>query len=178
MTTNNTLTISAQDLKHMDGLFVGLTGKLGEPAVRQALTTQIQAALAQVASQKVPQHVARGGAAPTVTAADIVAEIVKAAGEPNAVARGTITAQGFVWGFSLYIPEDQMGEILGGATTAAGVLAAVGGALSGTWAAPFIAVLAAYIVAEIAWMKSVDKGRGVAINMSWFAPGVFVPTAL
>jgi hypothetical protein len=178
MTTNRLSTMNAHELKHMQGLFAGLTAKVGEPAVQQALTAQIHAALAHVASQKVLQSTTRGAAQPSPTAADIVAEIVKSAGEAEAVARGTITAQGFVWGFSLYVPEDQMSTILGGATASATVLAAVGAALHGTWAAAFIAVLAAYIVAEIAWMKSIDKGHGVAINMSWLAPAIFVPTPL
>jgi hypothetical protein len=159
-------------------LFAGLTAKLGEASVRQALTGQIQSALAHVMSQKPTEGAARGSAQAAPNAADIVAEIIRTAQQPPAIERGPISAQGFVWGFSVYVPESEMAALLAGGTALATLTAAVGGALSGTWAAPFIAVLAAYIAAELAWMKAIDKGRGVAVSMSWVAPAIFVPTAL
>jgi len=178
MTTNQTLTMNAHELKHIEGLFAGLTAKLGEATVRQALTGQIQSALAHVASQAHAGAAVHGSAAAVPSAADIVAAIIKSASEPPAVARGPISAQGFVWGFSIYVPESEMQALLAGGAALATLTGAVGAALSGTWAAPFIALLAAYIAAELAWMKAIDKGRGVAVSMSWVAPGIFVPTAL
>jgi hypothetical protein len=43
-------------------------------------------------------------------------------------------------------------------------------------AAPFIAIAAVFIAGALGLLKSLDQGYGVYISMSWFAPGIFVPT--
>jgi hypothetical protein len=85
----------------------------------------------------------------------------------------------FWWGCHWYISEDGLKAISTGLAIEGGVVSVIVAALG---APPFpvnvfLAALAAYIAAEFALMKAVDKGKGVYISMTWFAPGVFVPTS-
>ncbi|MFP2910208.1 hypothetical protein ACLESD_35250 [Pyxidicoccus sp. 3LFB2] len=45
-------------------------------------------------------------------------------------------------------------------------------------AAPFILASAGFIAGALRLLKNLDRGRGVYISMSWFAPGVFIPTTV
>jgi hypothetical protein len=87
-----------------------------------------------------------------------------------------ITVHAYWWGFHLVVPEPVMTQWTAGGATVGGVIAAIAGATGP--AAPFIAAAAAYVAAEFGLMKTVDKGRGVYVSMSWFAPGIFVPTSI
>lgn len=42
----------------------------------------------------------------------------------------------------------------------------------------WIDIIAPFVVAGSTLMRTLDRGRGVYISMSWFAPGVFVPTSV
>ena len=44
--------------------------------------------------------------------------------------------------------------------------------------ARWIDVVAPYVTGALGLIRGVDRGRGVYISMSWFAPGVFVPTSV
>lgn len=45
-------------------------------------------------------------------------------------------------------------------------------------AAPFILAASGFIAGALRLLKNLDRGRGVYISMSWFAPGVFIPTSV
>ena len=42
----------------------------------------------------------------------------------------------------------------------------------------WIDVIAPFVVAGSTLLRTLDRGRGVYISMSWFAPGIFVPTTV
>ena len=99
----------------------------------------------------------------------------------------------FWWGFHMFIPEDGVriieaslgiegaglgvGSTVAGAAVEGGILSALAAAGASGPLAIFLAALAAFVVAQAALIQAVDKGKGVYVNMSWFAPGVFVPTS-
>jgi len=87
-----------------------------------------------------------------------------------------ITVEVFWWGFHFRIPESRMAYWVAGGLSVGGVLGAVAGTTGP--AAPFLSLVAAYVVAEFETAKQVDVGNGVFISMTWFAPGIFVPTAI
>ncbi len=113
------------------------------------------------------------------TQKDLVAAAFPALAAPIAAAAAPtnrITVQAYWWGFHFVVPEPVMAQWTAGGTTLAGVVAAIAGSTGP--AAPFVAAGAAYIAAEIGLMKAVDHGKGVYVSMSWFAPGIFVPTSI
>lgn len=87
-----------------------------------------------------------------------------------------ITVEAYWWGFHLRVPEILMSSWLAGGLSAGAVVGAIAGATGP--AAPFVAAAGAYITAEFNAAAEVDQGNGVYISMSWFAPLVFVPTAI
>jgi hypothetical protein len=95
---------------------------------------------------------------------------------PAAAPTNKITVQAFWWGFHFVVPEGVMAQWTAGGVTLAGVIAAIAGSTGP--AAPFVAAGAAYVAAEVGLMKTVDRGKGVYVSMSWFAPGIFVPTSI
>ena len=42
----------------------------------------------------------------------------------------------------------------------------------------WIDIIAPFVVATATLLRALDRGRGVYISMSWFAPGAFVPTSV
>ena len=86
-----------------------------------------------------------------------------------------ITAKAFWWGFHLDIPNQALDDIGEAIKTGAAVSALIG-TVSGP-ATPFIALAVGFIEIEYAWMRGVNRGNGVYLSMSWFAAGIFVPTA-
>lgn len=53
----------------------------------------------------------------------------------------------------------------------------IGGSVPSS-AQPFIVAAAGFVAASISLIRSIDQGAGVYISMSWFAAGIFVPTAV
>lgn len=91
-----------------------------------------------------------------------------------------ITAEAFWWGYHFVIPESAMKDFTdAGDVTAAfmglggAVIAASGGSL-----APVVAIVAAYVAAELALMRAVDRGKGVYLSASWASPAAIVPTPI
>lgn len=87
-----------------------------------------------------------------------------------------IVARAFWWGFHLQIPEqalEEIGTAIANGTPFVGLLGSVTGP-----AAPYITLIVAFINAEYAWMKGVNRGKGVYLSMTWAAPGIFVPTPI
>ena len=94
---------------------------------------------------------------------------------PPVVGKGGTFASAFWWGFNVYVSHEDLSIFLasGGPLT---VISGTFGTSIGGPAAPFIAALAAFVLAVLGLLKALDQGRGVYISMSWFAPGIFVPT--
>jgi hypothetical protein len=57
------------------------------------------------------------------------------------------------------------------------IVSTIGGSIPSP-AAPWIKLVALFIAGALKLLKTLDKGHGVYISMSWFAPGIFIPTSV
>jgi hypothetical protein len=91
--------------------------------------------------------------------------------------RGGTVARSFWWGFHLQISHEDVLMIvsaLGGAKT---LVEAIAPFVPST-IRPFLSLAAIFLEAVKVVLAAIDRGRGVYISMSWFAPGAFVPTSV
>lgn len=89
---------------------------------------------------------------------------------------GPPIVRAFWWGFHIEASSQGLSDFAASADPVAAIIAAIG-PVTGP-AAPWIALAAAFFAGALALLKSLDRGKGVYISMSWFAPGVFVPTTV
>jgi hypothetical protein len=94
----------------------------------------------------------------------------------KAATRGGTIARAFWWGFHVEISHQDLLAFLDTATPINAIAAAIG-PVTGP-AAPFVALIAGFIAGALELLRGLDRGRGVYVSMSWFAPGVFVPTSV
>jgi hypothetical protein len=106
-----------------------------------------------------------------------MAEFVDSLHHAPVVGKGGTTVRGDWWGFQIMVSHEDLDVFLATAVPLSAITATL---VAGLWppAAPFIAIAAAFIAGALALLKSLDRGRGVCISMSWFAAGVFVPTTV
>jgi|ERR1700722_5425525 hypothetical protein len=90
---------------------------------------------------------------------------------------GGVTVEAYWWGFHVVIPHDTLGSILDSGDTLNSTVNAIGGNIPSP-AQPWIKLLAPFVAGVHQLLRSIDQGRGIYISMSWFAPGVFVPTSV
>ena len=76
------------------------------------------------------------------------------------------------WGIQLYIPSADLQQFTADATHIVQTLGPVVGASS-----PWLGLIAGFIATALQLLRSLDHGRGVYINMSYFVPGAFAPTS-
>lgn len=101
---------------------------------------------------------------------------VKVPPVPPAPPPVAITVQTYGWGFHFVVPEALMQDWTGAGLAVAEVVQ-----FAATFAGPaavFVEALGEYLEAEFDLAKAVDKGNGVYVSMSWFAPALFVPTPI
>lgn len=91
--------------------------------------------------------------------------------------RGGSVVRAFWWGFHVQVSHGDLQSFLSGAGGVNSIVAAIGGGVPSP-AAPWIALVAAFIAGALALLKGLDHGRGVYVSMSWFALGIFVPTSV
>lgn len=91
-------------------------------------------------------------------------------------ARGGTVVRAFWWGFHIQISHQDLQALLGVADPI-NQLAVMIGPVTGP-AAPFVLLAATFVAGALALLRSLDRGRGVYVSMSWFAPGIFVPTSV
>lgn len=96
--------------------------------------------------------------------------------EETSTPRGGTVARAFWWGFHIQISHADLQAFVSVANPINAVAAAIG-SVTGP-AAPFVAVVATFIGSSLQLLTSLDRGRGVYVSMSWFAPGIFVPTSV
>jgi hypothetical protein len=102
-------------------------------------------------------------------------ELLAALRTPPVARKGGTYVRGDFWGFYIKVSHEDLGVFLATAVPLTVITATLA---AGIWppAAPFIGLAAAFIAGMLALLKALDRGNGVYINMSWFAPGIFVPT--
>jgi hypothetical protein len=82
----------------------------------------------------------------------------------------------FVWGFHLELSSRTLRELASAANPVNELLAALGPARGP--AAPFVTLAAAFVAGYLHGHGRLDQGDGIYVSMSWFAPGVFIPSAV
>ena len=100
-----------------------------------------------------------------------------AVGSARGAARGGTVARAFWWGFHIEISHQDLQVFLSAADPINAMIGALGGGIPSP-AAPFIALAAAFVAGALGLLRGLDKGRGVYISMTWFFPGVFIPTTV
>jgi type IV secretory pathway VirB2 component (pilin) len=86
-------------------------------------------------------------------------------------------ARAFWWGLQIEITSQDLSGLLNAADPNGDVVQFVRNVLPGDYA-KWIDVIAPFIVAGTSLLRGLDKGRGVYISMSWFAPGILIPTTV
>jgi hypothetical protein len=94
---------------------------------------------------------------------------------PPVARRGATSIRGDWWGFQIYVSHADLSIFLETATPLVALTATL---TANLWppAASYIAAAAAFIAGAFALLRTLDRGAGVYISMSWFAAGLFVPT--
>ena len=105
-----------------------------------------------------------------------VEEFVSAIRNP-VTPRGGTGVRAFFWGFHIQISHQDLEAFLNTAEPVNALIGTIGGSIPGP-AAPFIALAAAFVAGALGLLKSLDHGAGVYVSMSWFAPGIFIPTSV
>ena len=95
----------------------------------------------------------------------------------RAQVRGGSVARVFWWGFHVEISHQDLPTVLGAADTVNTLVDLIGGSIPSP-AQPWIKLLAPFISGTLQLLRALDRGRGIYISMSWFAPGAFVPTSV
>ncbi|MEH1843176.1 MAG: hypothetical protein V7L20_31690 [Nostoc sp.] len=83
----------------------------------------------------------------------------------------------FWWGFNIEISHSALNSFINSADPINTAIDTIGGSTTGA-AAPWIKLIALFIAGALKLLKTLDKGRGIYISMSWFAPGIFIPTSV
>jgi hypothetical protein len=147
----------------------------GKQYDHQAILKFMQADLS--AQQQVMKKLATG---PTPEGLAQVEATLTASTREAAAARAEphITGEAHWWGYEVFVPEKIMQEFLTAKDLATTIVALLAPFVSIPALAPVGGIVAAYILAELAAMKHVDKGKGVELSALWVAPVVLVPSAL
>jgi hypothetical protein len=128
--------------------------------------------LREVVARSVGQALADDGL--DVPSADDFAEIFEGF---SLKAKGGTVARAFWWGFHVQISREDLRSFLDGAGSVNAIVAAFGGSIPSP-AQPFITLAAVFVSGALGLLESLDRGSGVYISMTWFAPGIFVPTSV
>lgn len=96
---------------------------------------------------------------------------------PGAANKGGTVVRAFWWGFHIEISHEDLGAFVTGAGGVNSIVAAIGGGIPSP-AQPWILLVAGFIAGALELLQGLDRGRGVYVSMTWFAPGAFVPTSV
>lgn len=91
--------------------------------------------------------------------------------------KGGTVVRAFWWGFHIEVSHDDLTTFLAAGSTVNQIVEVIGGSIPSP-AQPWIVIAAEFVKGALGLLKSLDNGRGVYISMTWFAPGVFVPTSV
>ncbi len=95
----------------------------------------------------------------------------------SSAARGGVAVRAFWWGFHIELDHGTLEQVLNASDTVNALVGVVGGSIPSP-AQPWIVLAAQFVDAAIELVRKADEGNGVYISMSWFAPGIFVPTGV
>jgi hypothetical protein len=135
---------------------------------------ELRAAVEEAMARNVRQALAFTNAPVASTEAIISMIRDKAIGTKS---KGGTVARAFWWGWHVEISHEDLTVALATGDTVNTLVRLIGGSIPSP-AQPFIVLAAAFVAAAIGLVRSLDRGRGVYISMSWFAPGIFIPTSV
>ena len=98
-------------------------------------------------------------------------------GAPAAAMRGGGVVRSYWWGFSIEVPHGDLVSLLNATDPKGEVVRFLRTILPSDYAR-WIDVIAPFVAAGASMLRGLDRGRGIYISMSWFAPGIFVPTTV
>ncbi|GEO43470.1 hypothetical protein SAE02_76180 [Skermanella aerolata] len=98
-------------------------------------------------------------------------------GTASAPTRGGTVVRAFWWGFHIQISHEDVQGVVSAIDGAKSLISAISPAAPAK-VRPFLTLAQVFLDASKAILEALDRGSGVYISMSWFAPGVFVPTSV
>lgn len=98
-------------------------------------------------------------------------------GAVSAPTRGGTVVRAFWWGFHIQISHEDVRGVIDAINGAQVLIGALGSNVPAK-VRPFLAPVQVFLEISKAVLQALDRGNGVYISMSWFAPGIFVPTSV
>lgn len=141
----------------------------------EALASQSPALMAQL--EELMARLAREHLTSTDLAAPSKADFLAMLSTQFPASRGGTVVRAFWWGFHIQISHEDLEQALGAADVVNKLVGLIGGSIPSP-AQPFIVLAAQFVATAIGAVRGVDHGNGIYLSMSWFAPGVFVPTSV
>lgn len=89
---------------------------------------------------------------------------------------GSPIVRTFWWGFHIEISSEGIQDLTDTIDPINTIISLIGSSAGPT--APYIPIAAAFIAGALGLIKKLDQGKGIYISMSWFAPGIFIPTGV
>lgn len=89
---------------------------------------------------------------------------------------GPAIVRTFWWGFHIEISNETIQSLLSAVDPINKFI--VQTCTSSGPAAPYIPIAAAFLAGSLGSIKETDQGKGIYLSMSWFAPGIFIPTGI
>lgn len=146
--------------------FAGVLGELVEAS--SALREELEQMFARVARQYLVEQ--------KLQAPSLDEFLIWLRGQGAATKGGTVV-RAFWWGFHVEISHEDLQAFLSGAGSVNTIVATIGGGIPSP-AQPWIVLIAGFIAGALSLLQGLDRGRGVYVSMTWFAPGAFVPTSV
>jgi hypothetical protein len=102
-------------------------------------------------------------------------KVPKSRGE-TVVPRGGTVVRAFWWGFHVQLSHEDLETVLNSADVINTLVDLIGGSIPSP-AQPWIKLLAPFIASIHQRLREMEQDEcGIYVSMSWFAPGVFIPT--
>jgi hypothetical protein len=95
----------------------------------------------------------------------------------TSAAPGGTKVRAFWWGFHVQFSHEDLQWVLDSADMVNNAVVAIGGSIPSP-AQPFIRLIGPFVTLVHQKLRELDHGNGIYISMSWFAPGIFVPTSV
>lgn len=107
---------------------------------------------------------------------DVDIDVPTTSALPTLLNTGT-AVRAFWWGFHIEISHSALDAFINSADPINTLIGSIGGSIPSP-AAPWIKLSAMFVAGALKLLKTLDQGRGVYVSMSWFAPGIFIPTSV
>ncbi len=115
--------------------------------------------------------------APTPVAGTAFASLFGCEPTPPPTDGGETAVRAFWWGFHIQISHQDLTQVLQSADAVNDLVVLVGGNIPSP-AQPWIRLIGPFVSATHEALRSLDRGRGIYISMSWVTPGIFIPTTV